>query len=388
MIGVAELSEDQTQRTLGDKQYEISNHLGNVLSVVSDVKLPVVDGGLIVSYRAVVVSSTDYSPFGVGLEGRSYSLEEYRYGFNGKEKDDEGMGGGNQTYDYGFRIYNPSLGKFLSVDPLTSKYVFYTPYQFAGNKPIVAIDIDGLEDMWVHSWINADGSTGSVIKYCTDSDFQGFKEQMAATLGIPLEMIPKTGCLMTNQTYSEDGLSFTVQTDYMPTVVIDGRDIWDKAEQAICETLSDATSYLNSLGSAENGYELDGEEGLKTFSKSIDKAGTALTFTPLAQLGAGLKLTSDVIDTALDFKNRPAGDAALNTLPRAVGMILGGFIGNFLKINKTEDKLFNEGARSFIQGTYEMAGDQVEEAVEQQIDKNAAEREKKAAEEKKQSKNE
>jgi RHS repeat-associated protein len=70
----------------------------------------------------------------------------YRYGFNGKERDIVGLGGGGSTYDYGFRIYNPQLGKFLSVDPLTSSFPWYTPYQFAGNKPIVAIDLDGLEE--------------------------------------------------------------------------------------------------------------------------------------------------------------------------------------------------------------------------------------------------
>ncbi len=71
----------------------------------------------------------------------------YRYGFNGKEidKGSEGMGGGGSTYDYGFRIYNPSLGKFLSVDPLFKSYPWFTPYQFAGNGPINAIDLDGLE---------------------------------------------------------------------------------------------------------------------------------------------------------------------------------------------------------------------------------------------------
>jgi hypothetical protein len=31
------------------------------------------------------------------------------------------------------------------VDPLTQKYAFYSPYQFAGNMPILAIDIDGRE---------------------------------------------------------------------------------------------------------------------------------------------------------------------------------------------------------------------------------------------------
>ncbi len=68
----------------------------------------------------------------------------YLFGFNGKESDDEVSGDGNQ-YDYGFRIYNPRLGRFLSVDPLTKQYPWYTPYQFAGNIPIAGIDLDGLE---------------------------------------------------------------------------------------------------------------------------------------------------------------------------------------------------------------------------------------------------
>jgi hypothetical protein len=43
------------------------------------------------------------------------------------------------------RIYNPSLGRFLSVDPITDEYPELTPYQFASNTPIQAIDLDGLE---------------------------------------------------------------------------------------------------------------------------------------------------------------------------------------------------------------------------------------------------
>jgi RHS repeat-associated protein len=68
-----------------------------------------------------------------------------RYGFNGKENDNEVKGEGNQQ-EYGMRIYDGRIGKFLSVDPITSDYPFYTPYQFAGNKPIVALDLDGLEE--------------------------------------------------------------------------------------------------------------------------------------------------------------------------------------------------------------------------------------------------
>ncbi len=79
------------------------------------------------------------------MPGRGYSAgSSYRYGFNGKEQDPETYGEGN-IYDYGFRIYNPRLGKFLSVDPLTNKYPELTPYQFASNMPIIAIDLDGEE---------------------------------------------------------------------------------------------------------------------------------------------------------------------------------------------------------------------------------------------------
>ena len=80
--------------------------------------------------------------------GRNAGSEDYRYGFNGKEKDDEISGSGN-SYDYGFRIYNPRLGRFLSVDPLFKSYPWYTPYQFAGNMPVWAIDLDGLEELVV-----------------------------------------------------------------------------------------------------------------------------------------------------------------------------------------------------------------------------------------------
>jgi len=91
----------------------------------------------------------DYYPFGSVMPGRS--IGKYRYTFNGKETDDE-----SKTQDYGFRIYNSSLGKFLSVDPLTKDYPWYTPYQFAGNKPIWAIDLDGLEEAYATNYYNLD----------------------------------------------------------------------------------------------------------------------------------------------------------------------------------------------------------------------------------------
>ncbi|MDC0201916.1 hypothetical protein OAJ56_01595, partial [Flavobacteriales bacterium] len=139
-----------------DKQFELSNHLGNVLTTVSDKKLQVVDdNNVFTHFKADVLTANDYYPFGMQMDNRNYSLNssEHIYGFNGKEMDNEVSGSGNQ-YDYGFRIYNSRIAKFLSVDPLTNSYPWYTPYQFAGNKPINSIDLDGLEEHEIYAEID------------------------------------------------------------------------------------------------------------------------------------------------------------------------------------------------------------------------------------------
>jgi len=104
-------------------------------------------------YLADIATVSDYYPFGLAMKGRSMSEDGYRFGFNGKENDRD-FGNGQLIQDYGFRVYNPVLGKFLSVDPLASSYPWYTPFQFAGNKPIWAIDLDGLEELFFTDYFN------------------------------------------------------------------------------------------------------------------------------------------------------------------------------------------------------------------------------------------
>lgn len=79
------------------------------------------------------------------MPGRSYiasSSSKYKYSFNGKEDDTEAEPG---WQDYGMREYDRLGNRFLSVDPLTSKYPGWSPYAFAMNSPISGIDLDGLE---------------------------------------------------------------------------------------------------------------------------------------------------------------------------------------------------------------------------------------------------
>jgi RHS repeat-associated protein len=91
------------------------------------------------------------------MPGRKYSSANgYRYGFNGKENDKEVKGDGNQQ-DYGMRIYDPRLGRFLSVDPLSEEYPWNSTYAYAENDVIRAIDIEGAEKYIKTNYRNAAG---------------------------------------------------------------------------------------------------------------------------------------------------------------------------------------------------------------------------------------
>ena len=121
-----------------------------MLVTVSDKKVGVDNNsdGVIDYYNADVVTATDFYPFGSQMPGRKYSQpnSSYRYGFNGKENDKDA---GEGIQDYGLRIYDNRLGRFLSVDPLYKSYPELTSYQFASNTPIQAKDLDGGEAQFV-----------------------------------------------------------------------------------------------------------------------------------------------------------------------------------------------------------------------------------------------
>lgn len=123
--------------TANKKQYELTNHLGNVLSTVSDAAPSP-------SKEAQLLSSNDYYPFGSPMPNRNFSSSEYRFGFNGQEKTDEISGEGNHL-DFKFRGYDSRTGRFWSVDPLFKEYTWNSSYAFAENDVIRHVDLEGLE---------------------------------------------------------------------------------------------------------------------------------------------------------------------------------------------------------------------------------------------------
>jgi len=102
---------------------------GQIVKKLSSAGLSIVEG---------------YDPFGMILAGRTWTVDDYRFGFNSMESNDEIQGEGN-SYTTTWRQYDPRLGRWLSPDPVMSKYPGWSPYVFAFDNPILIIDPEGDE---------------------------------------------------------------------------------------------------------------------------------------------------------------------------------------------------------------------------------------------------
>jgi RHS repeat-associated protein len=104
-------------------------------------------------YTAEIVKSTEYSCYGVELAGWGYeSADLYRYGFQDQETDKELWSG---AVSYLYRIEDPRLGRFFSVDPLAPEYAHNSPYAFSENRVLDGIELEGAE----FEPINENGAT-------------------------------------------------------------------------------------------------------------------------------------------------------------------------------------------------------------------------------------
>lgn len=120
-------------------EYVYEDYLGNARLTFTDLN----DDGTIDTNPAnqEIVQVDHYYPFGqrmAGISSVNGLLNRYRY--NGNELQDEL---GLNWYDYGARMYDPSVGRFTSVDPLVNKYVGISPFAYVANTPTNAIDPDG-----------------------------------------------------------------------------------------------------------------------------------------------------------------------------------------------------------------------------------------------------
>ena len=124
-------------------------------------------------------------PFGVGLKNRDFSSEKYRYGFQNQERDDEMKGEGN-SINFTYRMHDPRLGRFLSIDPLFLDYPHISPYVFCENSVTAFIDLEGLEKYSVHTYSFAPSNYfGTIFDACGfegDGDYIKFGDKVRPTV--------------------------------------------------------------------------------------------------------------------------------------------------------------------------------------------------------------
>ena len=168
-------------------EYNLKDHLGNSRVTFLGTNL----GGAV-----DVVQTTHYYPFGLVLsQTNNNSAPDYaknKYLYNGKELQDDRLNGAFfGLLDYGARFYDPQIGRFTGLDPLANKFVWITPYNYAENDPVGAIDLWGLQKLKIAG--NFSITTGKV----------GAEVKIANLLGIGGSIYPAGGGSQTIEAYVE-----------------------------------------------------------------------------------------------------------------------------------------------------------------------------------------
>ncbi|MFH1373987.1 MAG: RHS repeat-associated core domain-containing protein [bacterium] len=129
------------ERITGQKQYELVNHLGNVLATVSDLtdRVDENDDDVADLSRARILSLTGYYPYGMRMPGRAVGDTAYRFGFNGMERD-IGWVDNSNIYCTLYRIYDARVGRWLSVDPRVDDLAAHSSYMSMTGNPISITD--------------------------------------------------------------------------------------------------------------------------------------------------------------------------------------------------------------------------------------------------------
>jgi len=219
---------------LGKKQFEMTDHLGNVNSTISDRKIPVestITPGTISYKIADILSTSGFYPFGMMIKSREFvEFDSYRMGFNSQEKDDEISGEGN-SYAFESRCFDSRLSRFLSLDPLSSNFPGNSPFAFAENTPIRFIELEGKEIAEPELFILAEAMLGQLESETSSSGinstlFSGLtRTEVIQQLRSKLQNPSSVGAINSGGWFCGTAADMVVASNYNPLAYIS--TVWD-----------------------------------------------------------------------------------------------------------------------------------------------------------------
>ena len=174
---------DGVQLTSSGVRYALTDHLGSVRALVDE--------------SGRVVRQTDYYPFGAQVSRPSYAVDSSRFLFSGKESQELLD---LNAYDFGARMYDASLCRWQSVDPMCEKYADLSPYNYCVNNPLVYVDPNG-EDAMITIM-------GNVITISLNVILFGEAADMSLATMYELFLYSRWGNM---NTFTYDGIQYDVQ---------------------------------------------------------------------------------------------------------------------------------------------------------------------------------
>jgi RHS repeat-associated protein len=277
------------------------------------------------------VQENHYDPWGLNLVGiEKQGNPDHKFQYNGKEKQSEL---GLNWADYGARMYDPQLGRWHAVDPMTETQEAWTPYHYVYNNPVLRTDPDGR---------CPDGN-------CPEITVAGMIANTVKDLAVSAANVTfmAVEAMHPMRVYSQGG-SQRASRDENGTIQLGIRPLPTSTGEVLRNAGSDALDAVNVASTAVGGGA--GGAGL-LLAKTVGKTAVTNAVVQAAKTSsdAPIKVTEEVIAKALEGSSMKTlqKEVSLPAVQRYVDKLQGGSTAPPIKV---ADGVIVDGNHRYVAG--------------------------------------